>query len=186
MKKFLPTMMLSIVLASSAAFADQETLDALVNSGVELTEEQKLKVLNASDTELSAIISQIVSEVKSNILAQAEGNADTKQAAIELAVQKIVQVIAEVKPLVVDNVASAISSSNPELSAVVAVASVEGQATAAGPNENANEVAEVAQDLNPGQNNENLPVDGTNTPGSTVVATAPSTGGAGGGTVSPN
>lgn len=174
------------MLSSNAVFADKVALDALVDAGVELTEDQKQKILNASDADLPAIISQVVNEIKATIFAKTEGNVDSKNAELESTVQQIVETIAIAKPVVVDNVATAISSSNPDLSAVVAVASVADEATAAGPNENANDVAEVAQEQQPGQNQENLPSQAGTPPGSNVVAQVPATGGAGGGAVSPN
>lgn len=116
MRKTLIAVALGTAFVANISTADQATLDALIEAGIELTDEQAEVILNAEGDAISQAVAQLVQS--------AGDNAALAESIISAAVQ--------VNPTLSDSIFTAVSAAAPDMVAVAASAVIEGQAPAAG------------------------------------------------------
>jgi len=117
MRKSLLALSLAAALASSVAFADQKTLDAMVAAGVELTPEQAELVLNADEESIADVVAALVAAAGDN----------------ESLVSAIVSAAISANPEASSQIFSAAVATAPNMVASIAEGVATGEAAAAGP-----------------------------------------------------
>lgn len=116
MRKTLLALALGASFTGSVAFADQATLDALTDAGIQLTDEQALMIQEAEGEDLVNAIAALV---------QAAGDDSAL-------VESIVSTAVAANPTLADSIFTAATVAAPDMTASIASAVLEGQAPAAG------------------------------------------------------